>query len=100
MDGEDKKQDESTSGALVHAHQQLHPHSNAGVPAQWQQSDVTSYDGWPQEVLHCGGAVRVPIENLRREQTECSLSSSTAQLVQLQVGRTDMQILFDDDSFF
>ena len=60
-----KKQAEFTSGALVHAHQQLHPHGDAGVPAQRQQADVTSYNGRAQQVLYRGGAVRVPIEDLK-----------------------------------
>lgn len=60
-----KKQAEYTSGALVHAHQQVHPHRDAGVPAQWQQADVSSHNRRAQQVLHRGGAVGVPIENLK-----------------------------------
>lgn len=52
------------SAALVHAHQQLHPDGDAGVPAQWQQPDVAGNNGWTQQVLHGGGTVRVPIKNL------------------------------------
>lgn len=55
---------ERTSRALVHAHEQLHPHGDAGVPAQWQEADVTSYNRWAQQVLHSGGPVRVPVEHL------------------------------------
>lgn len=58
-----KKQAEHTLGTLVHAHQQLHPYGDAGVPAQRQQADVASYDGGAQQVLYHGGAVRVPIED-------------------------------------
>lgn len=54
------------SAALVHAHQQLHPDGDAGVPAQRQQADVAGHDGGAQQVLHGGGAVRVPVEDLRR----------------------------------
>lgn len=57
------KQAECTSRTLVHAHQQLHPHGDAGVPAQRQQADVTGHNRWAQQVLHRGGAVRVPIED-------------------------------------
>ena len=59
-----KKQAEWASGTLVHAHQQLHPRGDAGVPAQRQQANVTGHDGRAQQVLYCGGAVRVPIEDL------------------------------------
>lgn len=55
---------EWTSRALVHAHEQLNPHGDAGVPAQRQEADVTSYNRWAQQVLHSGGAVRVPVEHL------------------------------------
>lgn len=58
---------EDTSGALVHAHKQLHPHGDAGVPAQRQQADVAGHDGRAQQVLDGGGAVGVPIEDLQRE---------------------------------
>lgn len=60
-----------TSGTLVHAHEQLHPHSDAGVPPQRQQADVASHNRWAQQVLHSGGSVRVPIKHLRehRQQT-------------------------------
>lgn len=54
-----------SSWALVRAHQQLHPHGNAGVPAQRQQADVASYDGRSKQVLHRRGAIRVPIKDLR-----------------------------------
>lgn len=60
-----EKQAECTSHTLVGAHQQLHPHGDAGVPAQWQQADVTGHNGWAQQVLHRGGAVRIPIEDLK-----------------------------------
>lgn len=60
-----EKQTECTSRTLVHAHQQLHPHGNAGVPAQRQQADVTGHNRWAQQVLHRGRAVRVPIEDLK-----------------------------------
>ncbi|KAG9348903.1 hypothetical protein JZ751_029220 [Albula glossodonta] len=36
------------SGTLVHAEQQLHSHSDACVPAQWEQPDVAGNDGWAQ----------------------------------------------------
>lgn len=52
-----------TSGTLVHAHQQLHPHRNAGVPAQRQKADIPSHNGRAQQVLHCGGAIRVSVED-------------------------------------
>lgn len=65
------KQTAYISAALVHAHKQLHPHGDAGVPAQWQQADVTGNDGWAQQVLHRGRAVRVPVEDLEREFTAC-----------------------------
>lgn len=58
---------EDTSGALVHAHEQLHPQGDAGVPAQRQQADVAGHDGRAQQVLHRGRAVRVPIEDLQGE---------------------------------
>lgn len=60
-----KSRAKCTSGTLVHAHQQVHPHGDAGVPAQRQQADVASHDGWAQQVLYGGGAVRVPIEDLK-----------------------------------
>lgn len=66
-----KKHAECTSGTLVHAHQQLHPHGDAGVPAQRQQADVAGYDGWAQQVLYHGGAVRVPIEDLESRKQNC-----------------------------
>lgn len=59
-----KKQVENALGALVHAHQQLHPHGDASVPAQRQQADVAGHDRRTQQVLHRGGAVGVPVENL------------------------------------
>ena len=55
-----------SSVTLVHAHQQLHPQGDAGVPAQRQQADVSGHDGGPQQVLHRGGSVRVPVEDLRK----------------------------------
>jgi len=51
------------SGTLVHAHEQLQPHADAGVPAQRQQADVAGHDGGAQQVLD-RGAVRVPVEDL------------------------------------
>lgn len=57
---------EAASAALVHAHEQLHPHGDAGVPAQGQQADVAGHDGGAQQVLDRGRAVRVPIEDLQR----------------------------------
>lgn len=59
-----KKLAELTSATFIHAHQQLHPHGDAGVPAQRQQADVTGHDGWAQQVLYRGGAVRVPVKDL------------------------------------
>lgn len=66
-----RKKHACTSGTLVHAHQQLHPHGDAGVPAQRQQADVAGYDGWAQQVLYHGGAVRVPIEDLESRKRNC-----------------------------
>lgn len=65
-----KERAPSSSDALAHTHQQLHPDGDAGVPAQRQQADVTRYDGGPQQVLHGGGAVRVPVEDLRKRETK------------------------------
>lgn len=65
MNGEEP---EDNSGALVHAHEQLHPQGDAGVPAQRQQADVAGHDGRAQQVLHRGRAVRVPIEDLQGEE--------------------------------
>lgn len=62
--GRGRTRRECTSDALVHAHQQLHPHGDAGVPAQRQQADITGHDRWTQQVLHCGGAVGVPVKDL------------------------------------
>lgn len=58
---------QSSSGALAHAHQQLHPHGDAGVPAQRQQPDVTGHNRGAQQVLHRGRAIRVPIEDLEEK---------------------------------
>lgn len=60
-----KESAKCTSGTLVHAHQQLHPHGDAGVPTQRQQADVASHDGWAQQVLYGGGPVRVSVEDLK-----------------------------------
>lgn len=56
------------SDAFVHAEQQLQAQSNACVPSEGEDADVTCHDGWPQEVLHRRGAVRVSIKHLRREE--------------------------------
>lgn len=53
----------SSEVALVHAHEQLQPQSNARVPAQRKDPDPLRHDGRPQQVLHGGGPVRVPIEH-------------------------------------
>lgn len=68
-----RENSEDTSGALVHAHEELHPQGDAGVPAQRQQADVAGHDGRAQQVLHRGRAVRIPIEDLKREKVASSL---------------------------
>lgn len=70
---ENSEEPEDTSGALAHAHEQLHPQGDAGVPAQRQQADVAGHDGRAQQVLYCGRAVRVPIEDLQGEKVASSL---------------------------
>lgn len=64
---ESRQGPQEPSGALVHAHEQLHPQGDAGVPAQRQQADVAGHDGRAQQVLHRGRAVRVPVEDLQGE---------------------------------
>lgn len=64
-----REKSEDTSGALVHADEQLHPQGDAGVPAQRQQADVAGHDGGAQQVLHRGRAVRVPIKDLQGEKS-------------------------------
>lgn len=56
------------SDAFVHAEQQLHAQSDACVPSEGEDADVTRHDGRPQEVLHRRGAVRVSIKHLRGEE--------------------------------
>lgn len=58
------------SHAFVHAEQQLQAHSDACVPSEGKDADVTRHDRRPQEVLHRRGAVRVSIKHLRRERSE------------------------------
>lgn len=55
------------SDAFVHAEQQLHAQGDARVPSEGDDADVARHDGWPQEVLHGRGAVRVSIKHLRRK---------------------------------
>ena len=62
---------QTESGTLAHAEQQLHADGDTCVPAQREQTDVASYHGRTQEVLNRGGAVRVPVEHLRRETEQC-----------------------------
>lgn len=57
----------NTSGAFVHAHQQLHPHGNAGVPAQRQQAYITSHNRRAQQVLYRGRAIGVSVEDLNKK---------------------------------
>lgn len=70
---ENSEEPEDASSALAHAHEQLHPQGDAGVPAQRQQADVAGHDGRAQQVLHRGRAVRVPIEDLQGESVASSL---------------------------
>ena len=58
------------SDAFAHAEQQLQTQSDACVPSEREDADVTRHDGRPQEVLHRRGAVRVPIEHLRRKERD------------------------------
>lgn len=61
--GDDRRRGSHTS---VHANQQLHAQSDACVPSQREDAHVTCHNGWPQEVLHRRGAVRVSIKDLRK----------------------------------
>lgn len=63
------------SDAFVHAEQQLQAQSDACVPTEGKDTDVTRHDGWPQEVLHRRGAVRVPVKHLRREEHDADGSA-------------------------
>lgn len=53
----------ASSGAFIHAKQQLQAHGDASVPAKREDTDVARYDWWTQQVLDCGRAVRVPIKH-------------------------------------
>lgn len=64
-DGESRK-----SNAFVHAKQQLHTQSNACVPPKGEDADEARHNGWPQEVLHRRGAVRVSIKHLGRKRED------------------------------
>lgn len=58
----------SRSGAFIHAKQQLHADGDTSVPAKREDTDVTCYDRWTQQVLDCGRTVRVSIEDLQKKQ--------------------------------
>lgn len=55
------------SNAFVHAKQQLQTQSDASVPPEGQDADEAGHDGWPEQVLHRWGAVRVSIKHLRKQ---------------------------------